>query len=76
MKNIYVRYAETVPIKDTFIVGKLFHKYNIINTVLSENMLHKINKKRELAFEYQKTKFKLFKSFHFDVSNRPAKNLN
>ena len=60
MKNIYVRYAETVPIKDTFIVGKLFHKYNIINTVLSENMLHKINKKRELTFEYQKAKFNNF----------------
>ena len=38
-----------------------------INTVLSKNMLHKINKKkRELPFEYHKAKFKLFKNVHFE----------
>ena len=37
------------------------------NTVLSENMLQKSNKKKgELTFKYQKIKFKLFKNFHLE----------
>ena len=60
-------------------MGKVISQIKTINTVLSENFLHKINKKRELPLEYHKSKIKLFKNFTsevFEVSNRPVKNLN
>ena len=60
MKNICLRYTETVPIKNPFIGEKYFTNKNIINIVLSEIILHKINKRSRITFRISKAKIQKF----------------
>ena len=62
MKNIYLRYTETVPIKKNFIVRKIISQKNIILFFL-KICLTKLIKKRRINFQISKGKIQTFQKF-------------
>ena len=79
MKNIYLRYTETVSIKNTVIAGRIISQTKTQYMFFLKTCCTKLIKKRKLTFKYQKKKSnfsKFFTSKVFEVFKRPTENFN